>query len=132
MGLLQELLEKDDDYFEKKDTLNVLKTKLGRCARFYLWLKKKHVNEIAFINDIEEGQRIKKSMEKGFRNIRNDLEKTMISDINLIYEANKNTDKQQNQYARKLSMLMKKQKSDKSVNKKKKEVKIKLADMKKT
>ena len=54
MGTLQELLEQDDDYFEKKETLKDLKTKVNRCGRIYLWLKKNHINEILLVNDIEE------------------------------------------------------------------------------
>lgn len=50
-------------------------------ARFYLWLKVKHINQILFITDIEEAQRVKKEMETGKRKIDCDLEKAMIKDI---------------------------------------------------
>jgi hypothetical protein len=58
-------------------------------AKFYIFLKKYLVNNIAFINDVEEGQKVKSQMEKGYRTIRNDLEKAMMSDINLLYEEKK-------------------------------------------
>jgi hypothetical protein len=124
MGTLQDLLEHDDDYFEKKETISELKKKLGRCARFYMWLKKEHVNQIAFINDIDEGQRIKKLMEKGYRGIRNDLESCMLNDINLIYATRKAQKAKKTAIQNRLEKLQ-------NLAKDKKET-IELKDLKKT
>ena len=54
MGHLKDFLESDDDYWEKQKELKKQKDKLGRCARFYLRLKKSYINQITFIDDLEE------------------------------------------------------------------------------
>lgn len=89
MSLLQDILDKDDEYFIKKEAFKSVKSKLGRCARWYFWLKKEHVNQIAFLSDLDEASRIKKNMEKGYRQLRSDLEKCMHADINILFEAKK-------------------------------------------
>lgn len=56
---------------------------LPTLAIFYIWLKKNYINQILFITDIEEAQRVKKEMEKGKRKIYCDLELEMQKDINM-------------------------------------------------
>ena len=81
------------------------------------------MNQIAFIGDLEEASKVKKNMEKGYRAVRCDLEKTMIEDINLIYEAKKAKE----QSSKKTKFLIKQNKLQKN-----EDHKIKLKEMKKT
>ena len=83
MGHLKDFLDSDDDYLGKQKELKKQRAKLGRCASFYLNLKKKHVNQITFIDDLEEAQHVRQDMEKGKRRIHSDLEKAMMKDIDL-------------------------------------------------
>lgn len=86
----QDLLKKDDLYFEKKAALKKMKTQVGRCGSWYLRLHKQHVNPIVFINDIEEAQRIKDSTGQGKRKIDCDLERVMMKDIDRFYQMRRN------------------------------------------
>jgi hypothetical protein len=86
----QDLLKQDDLYFEKQDAFKKMKTKLGRCGKWYLRLHKNHVNPIVFINDIEEATRVKNTMAQGKRKINSDLERVMLQDIDKFYQMKKN------------------------------------------
>lgn len=77
-------------YFEKKDALKKMKTKLGRCGGWYLKLKTKHVNQIVFINDVGEAASVKEHMASGKRKINCDLEKVMMKDIDAFYQRKEN------------------------------------------
>jgi hypothetical protein len=50
-----------------------------------MWLKGKKINQVCFMTDIEEVAKTKKEMEKGKKKIFNELEKTMLRDINTYY-----------------------------------------------
>ena len=80
-----ELLDKDDEDFEKDMILKELKKKLPRMIRWYMWFTK-HSNPVALTQDFEYIHNIKKEMQNGKRVIRNEFEKIMIYDINLKYK----------------------------------------------
>lgn len=81
----QDLLKQDDDYFEKEELLAKMKKQVGRCGNFYLRLKKKYVDQIVFLNDIESCKNVKQIMGQGKRKIESDLEKEMKADIDVIF-----------------------------------------------
>jgi len=52
-------LESDENYMAKQKELKKQKANLGKCASWYLSCKKKYVNQITFIDDLEQAQRVK-------------------------------------------------------------------------
>lgn len=81
-----DLMKQDDLYFEKQQALKKVKTQVGRCGRWYLGIHKRHVNPILFINNVEEGKRVKEVMAQGKRKIECDLEQVMRQDIDRFYQ----------------------------------------------
>ena len=84
------MLKQDDKYFEKKEAFKKMKSKIGRCGKWYLVLKNKKVNQIAFINDIGEAAAVKDQMAQGKRKIQCDLERVMLNDIDIYYHTKEN------------------------------------------
>lgn len=62
-----------------------MKKQVGRCGNWYLCLKKKYVNQIVFLNNIEDAKNVKQLMSQGKRKIESDLEKVMKADIDVIF-----------------------------------------------
>lgn len=93
MEKLHMLNEEDPNYEIKKRNYKKAKAKLGRCSRFYLWVNKNYVNQVLFINSVDEANQVKDSTHKGIFKATNELKSAMKRDINLIVEAKTTTKK---------------------------------------
>lgn len=89
MEKLQVLNEDDPNYEIKEKLLNKASSKLGRCSRLYLWINESYVNQIFFIDSVDEATKIKEDCSKGIIKTSNELKGAMKRDINLIVEARK-------------------------------------------
>lgn len=56
-----------------------------------MWLKNKKINQILYINEIEEASKVKKEMQSGKRKVMCDLEYEMLKDIRIFYEMNRSS-----------------------------------------
>ena len=87
MEKLHVLNEDDPNYEIKQKLFNKASGKLGRCARLYLWINENYVNQVFFIDSVDEATKIKDDCSKGILKSSNDLKSAMKRDINLIVEA---------------------------------------------
>jgi hypothetical protein len=100
MDKLPVLNEEDPNYEIKKRMYKKVKGKLGRCSRLYLWINKNYVNQILFIDSVDEAHKIRDATSKGILKATNDLKSAMKRDINLIVEA-KTTEKKRSRKVKK-------------------------------
>lgn len=121
MEMLYVLNEEDPNYELKNKIFERNKKKLGRCARFYLWINSNYVNQVYYIETVDESKKIKDLSEKGIFRQSNDLQNAMKRDINLILEAKLYSEKQKSQ-----------NESENNLFKKEKEYQINLEDMPET
>ena len=83
--LIQNPVNTDPNWVEKKIIFKLRKAELPLLARIYLYLKKKQVTQILFVNELDELSEINRDMQKGKRSIYCDLELIMKKDINRKY-----------------------------------------------
>jgi hypothetical protein len=93
MEMLYVLNEEDPNYEIKNKIFERNKKKLGRCARFYLWINSNYVNQVYYIDTIDESKKVRELSEKGIFRQSNDLQNAMKRDINLILEAKLHSEK---------------------------------------
>lgn len=87
MDKLYVLNEEDPNYELKSKIYEKARKKLGRCARLYLWINGNYVNQVFFVDSIDEAKKMKENCAKGLFKSSNDLQSAMKRDINLIVEA---------------------------------------------
>jgi hypothetical protein len=86
MSAIKDFFERDKHYMRKKTILKNTKKKLGRCGRLYLWLQKEKIDQVVFIDTLDEAQHMTNELKLGKSNILCDLEHVMAKDINMIFE----------------------------------------------
>jgi hypothetical protein len=82
------VLNEDDPNYEIKHKLFTKATsKLGTLARLYMWVNESYVNQVFFIESVDEATRVKDECSKGILKSSNDLKNAMKRDIDLIVAA---------------------------------------------
>jgi hypothetical protein len=134
MEMLYVLNEEDPNYELKNKIFERNKKKLGRCARFYLWINSNYVNQVYYIDTIDESKKVKDLSEKGIFRQSNDLQNAMKRDINLILEAKLYSEKKSEEEQKKKQEESKKDDKEAMIKlfKKEKEYQINLEDMPET
>jgi len=65
MEKLRVLSEEDPNYLRKKKFYKLAKSQLPRCAKWYLWINKNYINQVFFIENVNDANRSKEETSKG-------------------------------------------------------------------